>query len=70
MKQREVAYVPFDVDVELSTPLEEIPQGDHMVYHLFSCWREGKKLHTHALIMLVIDMYVCLLSPIRLSNLF
>lgn len=27
-KHREVAYVPFDVDVELSTPLEEIPQGD------------------------------------------
>lgn len=26
-KQREVAYVPFGVDVELSTPLEEIPQG-------------------------------------------
>ena len=47
MKQREVAYVPFDVDVELSTPLEEIPQGDLMVYHLFSCWREGKELHTH-----------------------
>ena len=33
-KQREVAYVPFEVDVELSTPLEDIPHGEDLGYIL------------------------------------
>lgn len=31
-KQREVAYIPFDVDVDLSTPIEEIPQGSAIFF--------------------------------------